>query len=110
MAPSDLKENLAKANIELESVAWFKVPAKNIEGEKSIAFTYHRDRNIIPDFKEYERFNISRMDVYRTVPKETIEYYKQKKAENMRPLLFHLVPHILYKGTIDTLGLEVVYS
>ena len=48
------------------------------------------------------------MEVYRMVPQETIEYYKQKKAEGLRPLLFHLVPHILYKGSIDTKGLEIV--
>lgn len=110
VTPTELKKNLAKADTELASIAWFRIPVECIAGEKSIAFTYRRDKNIIPDFKEYETFDVSRMDVYRTIPEETIEYYKQKKTEGVRPLLFHLVPHILYKGSIETAGLEIVYS
>ena len=64
----------------------------------------------MPKFKEYEPFDPAQMDIYRSVPDATIEYYKQKKAEGVRPLLFHLVPHILYKGSIETKGLEIVYS
>jgi hypothetical protein len=48
------------------------------------------------------------MEAYRKVPSETIEYYKACKAKGERPLLFHGVPHILYKGTIDTTGLEII--
>jgi hypothetical protein len=110
IAPSTLKANLAKADIELPSVAWFKVPVSLIQGENSVAFTYRRDEDLIPKFKEYEPFDPARMEIYRSVPEETIEYYKQKKAEGVRPLLFHLVPHILYKGSIGTKELEVVYS
>ncbi len=110
VAPSDLKANLAKANIELASVAWFKIPVSLIQGEKSIAFTYRRDENIVPNFKEYEPFDPARMETYRVVPEATIEYYKGKKAEGVRPLLFHLVPHILHKGSIEMKNLEVVYS
>lgn len=110
VAPKNLKENLAKAEIELSSVPWFKIPVSLIEGEKSIAFTYRRDISTIPNFKEYEPFDPKRMEIYRTVPKETIKYYEEKKRQNQRPLLFHLVPHILFKGQIETKGLEIVYS
>jgi hypothetical protein len=110
IAPSTLKANLAKAEIELLSVAWFKVPVSLIQGENSIAFIYRRDEDLIPKFKEYEPFDPARMETYRIVPEETLAYYKQKKAEGVRPLLFHLVPHILYKGSVDTTNLEIVYS
>lgn len=110
VAPAELKANLAKADIGLDSVAWFKVPISLIEGEKSIAFMYRRDKDLIPSFKDYEKFDPARMNAYRRVPEETIEYYRQKKAEGVRPLLFHLVPHILFKGCLDTQGLEIVYS
>jgi len=108
--PQTLKANLAKANIKLSSVAWFRVPVSLIQVDKSIAFTYRRDIDVMPSFKEYEKFDPTRMKIYRNVPEETIDYYKQKKVENVRPLLFHLVQHILYKGSIDTLGLEIVNS
>jgi len=110
VAPSTLKANLAKADIELPAVAWFKVPVSVIQGENSIAFIYRHDEDVVPNFKEYEPFDPARMDAYRIVPEGTIEYYKQKNAEGIRPLLFHLVPHILYKGSLDTKDLEIIYS
>lgn len=108
VAPEELKANLAKAEIHYDPISWYKIPINLIEGEKSIAFTYRRDEDVIPNFKEYENFDPERMEIYRKVPVETIEYYKQKKAEGVRPLLFHLVPHVLYKGNIETRGLEIV--
>ena len=110
VAPEDLKKNLAMADLHYDPIPWFKVPVEMIQGDKSIAFTYRRDQSVIPNFKEYEVFDPMRMSIYRTVPQETIDYYKQKKAENTRPLLFHLVPHILYKGTVNTTGLEMVVA
>ncbi len=89
-------------------MSFFKIPVSFIQGEKSIAFIYRRDKGLTPNFKEYEQFEPNRMDIYKTVPEETIEYYKQKQAEGVRPLLYHLVPHILYKGNIETKGFEIV--
>jgi hypothetical protein len=108
VSPQELKNNLAKAGIELDPVAWYKVPVSMIKGEKSITFIYRRDTGLIPTFKEFEPFDPSKMSTYRKVPEETIEYYRQKHAEGVRPLLFHLVPHILYKGNIETKDLEII--
>ena len=108
VAPNELKENLAKADLHYESMSWFKIPAEMILGEKSIAFIYNKNNDAIQNIKEYEKFDTARMEIYRAVPPETIEYYKKKKAEGGRPLLFHLVPHILYKGNIDTADFEII--
>lgn len=108
VSPQELKNNLAKADIHIDPISWFKIPISMIEGEKSIAFTYRRDQDLVPNFKEYEPFDPKRIEIYRVVPEETIEYYKQKKDDGNRPLLFHLVPHVLFKGNIDTKGLEIV--
>ena len=108
VSPQELKNNLAKADIYLDPISWFKIPVSMIDGAESIAFTYRRDQDVLPNFKEYEIFDPKRMETYRVVPKETIEYYKQKNTEGVRPLLFHLVPHVLYRGNIDTDGLEII--
>lgn len=107
VTPEQLRFNLAKAGIDNTPTKFFKIPVSMIEGQNSIAFIYRRDIGLIPDFKQYEVFNPDRMDVYREVPNETIEYYKQKKSEGVKPLLYHLVPHILYKGDIDIKNLEI---
>jgi len=109
VSPQELKVNLAKAGIEIGIVQdWYKVPVSIIQGENSIAFVYRRDQSVIPNLKEYETFDPEKMEVYRKVPEETIEYYKERNASGKRPLLFHIVPHILYKGSIDTKNLEIV--
>jgi hypothetical protein len=109
VSPQELKENLAKAGIHYDfDIKWFKIPISMIQGENSIAFTYRRDVSVEPNFKDYEQFDPSRMDFYKTVPAETIEYYREMNAQNKRPLLFHRVPHILYKGSVETKGLEIV--
>lgn len=108
VSPYELKANLAQAELEYPPQAWFKIPTSKIEGDKSIAFVYRRDIGLKPEFKQYEKFDPARMDVYRTVPPETIEQYKRKKAEGLTPLMFSLVAHILYKGEIDVADCEVV--
>lgn len=109
VTPGELKANLAKADIALGSDPWFKVPISSIDAGKVVVFPYKLDQNTRPNFELYEVFDLSRMSDYRQVPQETIEYYKQKKAEGALPLLFYSLPHVLYKGVVETEGLEVVH-
>jgi|SRR3989344_5190906 len=108
VSPEELRMNLVKADLHYDDMQYFKVPVDMIVGENSTAFTYQIDQGFASNFKIYEKFDPNRMEVYKTVPPETIEYYKENKSKGTRPLLFHLVPHILYKGTIDTKDLEVI--
>lgn len=106
--PQELKENLAKAGFQYKPMLWFKIPTNIIEGSNSIVFIQRKSEDPTSYIREYKTFDIEKMSTYRTVPSETIEYYKQKKFEGEKPLLFHLIPHILYKGKINTDGLEIV--
>ena len=38
----------------------------------------------------------------------SMPHYKKEIKERRKPLIFHLVPHILYKGTIDIENAEVI--
>lgn len=108
VSPDETKANLALAGIVRPPTTWFKIPVSKIIGNNSVAFIYRRDKNLDPQLKDYEEFTPERMNVYRTVPTETIEYYKEMTLQGKRPLVFNFVPHILYKGTIETRGLETV--
>ncbi|MFA7302266.1 MAG: hypothetical protein WC030_00765 [Candidatus Paceibacterota bacterium] len=111
--PHVLKETLKSAGVALSNQGWFKVPVSLVEGDDSIAFIYTREERVMPNAlsraKEYAMFSASQMDTYRHIPDETIEYYKDEVAAGREPLMFHLVAHILYKGTLETKDLEVVY-
>nr|MBP9719177.1 hypothetical protein [Candidatus Levybacteria bacterium] len=87
---------------------WYKIPISLLDLKNTTVCLYRRDIGPIPFAKDFSDFDPEKMDTYKTVPPETIEYYKEQFSADKRPLMFHLVPHILYKGTIDIAGLEII--
>jgi len=110
ISPEDVKNNLEKAGFYYEPMSWYKIPVGSVEQDKCIALTYHIDRETGIETKEYQRFDHTKMDLYRIILPETIEYYIRKKKDGADPLLFHLVPHILYRGNIDIGNTEIIVS
>ena len=58
----------------------------------------------------YERFTQDRAHMYTTIPPASIEYWKkfEKIKTRERPLAFLFIPHILYRGTLDTASATIV--
>jgi hypothetical protein len=109
VSPEDLKSALENAGFKPKTASWFKIPISLVAGNNSTVFTYGKNRAPEePDLFIYETFDSERMPFYGTIPEETLEYYRQEKAEGNTPLSFEFVPHILYKGSIETTGLEIV--
>lgn len=109
--PQELFNNLNKAGLNAQEIAWrkwFKVPIDLLDSKNTTVCLYRRDISIVADARDFSSFDPEKMEQYRTVPIETIEYYRDQSALGKRPLLFHRVPHILYKGTINTQDLEIV--
>ncbi len=109
--PETLYMNLKNAGFTPEEFIhkqWFKVPISLFDFEKLAVCLYRRDVRLVPDARDFHPFAPEKMQEYATMPPETIKYYKEQKALEKRPLFFHHVPHVLYKGTVDTTGLEIV--
>ncbi len=109
--PKELLKNMLEAGMPSRDIVWkhwFKVPASLLTKENTVVCLYRRDISIIPDARDFSTFNPEKIPEYSKVPPETIEYYKEQFKLGSRPFFFHRVPHILYKGTIDTTGLEIV--
>lgn len=106
--PAQIKKNLTEGGFGKKPLSFFKIPIEMIQGEQSVAFTYRRDEQGISEINEYEKFDPARMDVYSTVPRETAAHYKQCKKESKKPFLFRFTPHILFRGSIDIRGLEII--
>ncbi|MCP5101452.1 MAG: hypothetical protein GY943_38390 [Chloroflexi bacterium] len=51
------------------------------------------------DFVPYSADKLAQLTQF---PEATAVYYQQCAEIGKRPLLFHLIPHVLYLGTIDT--------
>lgn len=109
--PQTLFTNIEEAGFnarELVWKRWFKIPLTFFNAENTIVCFYRRDIRIVPDARDFHPFDPKRIGEYAAVPAETTEYYKEQFTLGKRPLFFHHVPHILFKGTIETAGLEIV--
>jgi hypothetical protein len=105
--PDKVNAALNEAGIETKSWACYKIPTDKILGENAVAFLYTKPFSA-EDKAVYEVFSPDHMDQYAQIPPETIDYYKECKAAGKKPLVYHLVPHVLYKGSISTEYLEVI--
>lgn len=111
VSPKEIFNNLTKAGLDAEKnirKRWFKVPIDLLDLDKTTVCLYRTDIKVVADARNFSLFQSQKMEEYRAVPPETIEYYKEQGALGIKPLLFHFVPHILYKGTIDTKDIEIV--
>ena len=107
--PQDIKANLKKAGVEMtRSLKYFKIPIEKVVGKNTVALLYRQNNSNDPYKRDYELFDPNKMEIYSTVPEATIEYYRECVAKDERPLTHNLVSHVLYKGTIDTTGIEIV--
>lgn len=89
--PKILFENLEKSGFKAEELVWkrwFEIPIEALETENTIVCLYRRDISVIPQARDFHRFDPSKFSEYATVPPETIEYYKRQKADGARPLFF----------------------
>ncbi len=110
--PKTLSKNLEGAGFDTSTMelsrTWFQIPVSLFEPENTTTCLYRRDAGIVPRLRDFQPFDPGRMEEYRKVPPETLAYYKEKFDAGERPLLFHLVPHILYKGNLDIRNLDTV--
>jgi len=107
--PKDVKKALIKAGANKQlKLKCYQVKPNLLESEKTIIYfsgDIKEDRMKVKNFREY---NPNELSKYSFVPEETKEYYEKCFSEGYKPLVFHKVAHILYKGSINTKDLDIV--
>lgn len=84
---------------------FYRIDAEALDQSKLVVLT----KMHINQPQEYAPFNLADFEQYASIPQETLEYWaKEKEQGNTRPLLWMHIPHIMYWGSIETLGLEIV--
>lgn len=48
-----------------------------------------------------EPFDVNKISGYAVIPEATKQYYREALARGEKPFLFHGIPHILHKGSLD---------
>jgi len=82
---------------------FFEIDPHLLTPENTIVYLY-KHNNMADKLKEdnFARYNPDDITQYSKMPQETKDYYKEMLLQNKKPLLFHRIPHILFRGELDT--------
>ena len=105
--PSIIKSALAEAGDQVNlKRTYYEVDPTLLDLEKTVIYLYlYKDKNKQENWAAYDPRDL---DKYSLIPQFTKDYYKKMLERNERPLLYHGIPHILYRGTLDTTKLRIV--
>lgn len=102
--PSEVRQALIEAGrTKSFDIEFFEVDPHLLTTENTIVYLY-KHSNMADKLKEdnFAKYNPDDMAQYSALPQETKDYYKEMLSQGKNPLLFHRVPHILFKGSLDT--------
>ncbi len=110
--PKLIKEGLESAGIELQPMHWFEVNPVALGFNPDNAVIYLHPPKTYLDFTkmadDFRPFHNSALAGLSHMPEATIEYYKDSQKTGQSPLLFHRIPHVLYKGNLQLKDLRIV--
>lgn len=108
--PKEVKQARIEAGGDPDfSMTCYQVDPELLGSENTIVYLYAHAK--VTDKLSHENFiayNSAEVSKYSSMPQATKDYYKEIIGDGGRPLLFHRVPHILYKGVLDTTNLPIV--
>lgn len=105
--PSEVKQAIVDAGIEPPEMEWYKIPKSAINPENTVVYSGVSIGDVVSE-EAISAYNEGDLPGYASLPDTTKQYYKEEIAQGRKPLLFHGVPHILYRGKIDTAALDKV--
>ncbi len=108
--PKEIKQALIEAGRNPDfTMSYYQVKPKLLEPKNTIIYLYaqtnNKDKMNGGNFAPYNPNEIARFSV---IQQATKDYYKEMIGKNENPLLYHKIPHILYKGTLDITNLSII--
>jgi hypothetical protein len=102
--PSQVLAEFLKSGKELMGREYFEIPAEMFSPDKTVIYLNGELPKMDP--KNWLPYDSALVEKYSEIPELTKAYYKEKFAKNEQPLLYAKIPHILYKGSIDTKNIK----
>lgn len=107
--PAEVKAALIEAGSDDFTRKYYEIDPSLLEPEEAIIYLYkYEDTDAEIHAKNVAVFHPNELERYTGLPAATKRYYAEEFLRGHRPLLYHLVPHILYKGTLRTTDLPIV--
>src|SRR3989344_4084115 len=104
--PKEIKQALADAGDSSGfTTTYFQIDPKSIDCKNTVIYLYSlplREGKFDPDdFIAYDPEKLVKLSL---MPQQTKEYYKEMINKDKKTLLYHKIPHILFRGSLDTSG------
>lgn len=103
--PHEIYKALVKIGFNPRPSVFFKIPIEKIKPKQTIIYEYQTtsfDKNTFKHFDVENFTNLHQLD------DGVLKYYQDCFNNKSRPLLFHLIPHVLTLDTISTNDLELI--
>lgn len=108
--PHEVKNALLEAGRkDIPELKFYRIDPNLFDPKLTTVYLYAQTKKE-DDMKEenFEQYIPSEVGKYTPLPQITKDYYKEKIVKGERPLFFHRVPHILYKGSLDVSNLPII--
>lgn len=107
--PKPLKDALLKAGRPgWRPMSFYQIDPASLDTTLTTVYRYDREKDGPVQAEDFSPFDPQQFDQYATIPPATEAYYTRLYTAGKKPLLFHRVPHILYKGPINVTNTPIV--
>ena len=108
--PKEIKQALIEAGGNPDIIMrYYQVDPKLIPPKNAIVYLYaHTDIEDKLNETNFVSYNPDEAAKYSSMPQATKDYYREMIDNGGRPLLYHRIPHILYKGTLEITDVTIV--
>ncbi len=86
----------------------YQIDPHTFNPKDAVVYLYSTPKLDMTKEDDFVEFNPNEMDKYSSLPKETVEYYRECYGNKKKPLAFHRAPHIFYKGSVNIKGLPII--
>lgn len=107
--PQVLKDTMLKAGRPgWRPMSFYQIDPASLDATLATVYRYDRETAGPVEAGDFSPFDPTHFDQYAALPPAAEAYYVRLYAAGKKPLLFHRVPHILYKGPIDVTDAPIV--
>lgn len=106
--PEEVKTAMSKAGLTY-SGKFFQIDPHSLEPKNTTIYLYKPPyTSKLLEESDFVAYDPDHLHKYSHVGEATIEDYRKRMQQGKRPFVHVFVPHILYKGTIDTSNAKII--
>jgi hypothetical protein len=107
--PADIISALGDAGLEPLRRRFFEIDASDLDSTRTVVFVNRRaDAADALDGSQWKPFRAEALGKLSIFNEASRRYYRECARDGRRPLLWGHLPHVLYRGTLDTRALRII--